>query len=76
MTTATARANPNLAFSKYWGIETEYVALVTRFCMISRNPKPVIILPTSYFALQETIGWQAIVGTLIAIVGVAIVFLA
>jgi len=37
---------------------------------------PVIILPISYFVLKEKIGWQAIVGTLIAIAGVAILFLA
>jgi drug/metabolite transporter (DMT)-like permease len=37
---------------------------------------PVIILPISYFAFKEKIGWQAIVGTLLAIAGVAILFLA
>ena len=37
---------------------------------------PVIILPISYFALKEEIGWHAIVGTLLAIAGVAILFLA
>jgi drug/metabolite transporter (DMT)-like permease len=37
---------------------------------------PVIILPISYFVLKEKIGWQAIVGTLLAIAGVAILFLA
>jgi drug/metabolite transporter (DMT)-like permease len=37
---------------------------------------PVIILPISYFVFKEKIGWQAIVGTLLAIVGVAILFLA
>ena len=37
---------------------------------------PVIILPISYFVLKEKVGWQAIVGTLLAIVGVAILFLA
>jgi len=37
---------------------------------------PVIILPISYFVLKEKVGWQAIVGTLLAIAGVAILFLA
>jgi drug/metabolite transporter (DMT)-like permease len=36
----------------------------------------VIILPVSYFLFKERIGWQAIVGTLLAIVGVAVLFLA
>jgi drug/metabolite transporter (DMT)-like permease len=37
---------------------------------------PVIILPISYFVLKERIGWQAILGTLLAILGVAVLFLA
>ena len=37
---------------------------------------PVIILPVSYFLFKERIGWQAILGTLLAIAGVAILFLA
>ena len=37
---------------------------------------PVIILPISYFVFKEKVGWQAIVGTLLAIAGVAILFLA
>jgi drug/metabolite transporter (DMT)-like permease len=37
---------------------------------------PVIVLPISYFAFKERIGWQAMVGTLLAIAGVAILFLA
>jgi len=37
---------------------------------------PVIILPVSYFVFKEKIGWQAILGTVLAIVGVAILFLA
>ena len=37
---------------------------------------PVIILPISYFVFKEKIGWKAIVGTLLAIAGVAILFLA
>lgn len=37
---------------------------------------PVIILPISYFAFKEKIGWQAILGTMLAIAGVAILFLA
>jgi drug/metabolite transporter (DMT)-like permease len=36
---------------------------------------PVIILPISYFVFKEKIGWQAIVGTVLAIVGVAVLFL-
>jgi drug/metabolite transporter (DMT)-like permease len=37
---------------------------------------PVLILPISYFAFKEKIGWQAIAGTVLAIAGVAILFLA
>jgi drug/metabolite transporter (DMT)-like permease len=37
---------------------------------------PVILLPISYFFFKEKIGWQAIAGTLIAIAGVAVLFLA
>lgn len=37
---------------------------------------PVIILPISYFAFKEKFGWQAIAGTVLAISGVAILFLA
>jgi drug/metabolite transporter (DMT)-like permease len=37
---------------------------------------PVILLPVSYLAFKEKVGWQAIVGTLLAIAGVAILFLA
>lgn len=37
---------------------------------------PVIVLPISYFAFKERIGWQAVVGTVLAIAGVAVLFLA
>lgn len=37
---------------------------------------PVIILPISYFVFREKVGWQAILGTALAIAGVAILFLA
>ena len=37
---------------------------------------PVIILPISYFVFKEKIDWQAIIGTVLAIAGVAILFLA
>lgn len=37
---------------------------------------PVILLPVSHFVFKEKIGWQAIVGTVFAIGGVAILFLA
>jgi drug/metabolite transporter (DMT)-like permease len=36
---------------------------------------PVIILPIGYFAFKEKLGWQAIAGTLLAITGVAVLFL-
>jgi drug/metabolite transporter (DMT)-like permease len=32
---------------------------------------PVIILPISYLVFKEKIGWQAILGTILAIAGVA-----
>jgi drug/metabolite transporter (DMT)-like permease len=37
---------------------------------------PVIILPISYFVFKEKVGWQAILGTALAIAGVAVLFLA
>ncbi|MGE5777204.1 MAG: DMT family transporter [Chloroflexota bacterium] len=37
---------------------------------------PVIVLPVSYFVFKEKIGWQAILGTVLAIAGVAILFMA
>ncbi len=37
---------------------------------------PVIILPISYFVFKEKVSWQAIAGTLLAIAGVAVLFLA
>lgn len=37
---------------------------------------PVIILPISYYVLKEKIGWQAVAGTILAIAGVAVLFLA
>lgn len=37
---------------------------------------PVIILPISYFAYKEKIGWQAILRTVLAAAGVAVLFLA
>ena len=33
---------------------------------------PVIVLPISYFLYKEKIGWQAILGTALAIAGVAL----
>lgn len=37
---------------------------------------PVIVLPISHFVFKEKVGWQAILGTILAIIGVAILFLA
>jgi drug/metabolite transporter (DMT)-like permease len=37
---------------------------------------PVILLPISYFVYREKVGWQAILGTVLAIAGVAVLFLA
>jgi drug/metabolite transporter (DMT)-like permease len=37
---------------------------------------PVILLPISYFAFREKLGWQAVAGTFLAILGVAVLFLA
>jgi drug/metabolite transporter (DMT)-like permease len=36
---------------------------------------PVLMLPISYFVFKERFGWQAIAGTLVAMVGVAVLFL-
>lgn len=37
---------------------------------------PVILLPISTFVFKEKVGWQAVAGTLLAIFGVAVLFLA
>lgn len=37
---------------------------------------PVILLPISYFIYKEKVGWQAVAGTVLAIAGVAVLFLA
>ena len=37
---------------------------------------PVIVLPISYFAFKEKLGWQPIMGTVLTIVGAAVLFLA
>lgn len=37
---------------------------------------PVILLPISYFIYKEKVGWQAVAGTVLAIAGVAELFLA
>ena len=36
---------------------------------------PVIVLPVSYFVFKEKVGWQGVAGTVLAILGVAILFL-
>jgi drug/metabolite transporter (DMT)-like permease len=36
---------------------------------------PVFLLPISYFVFGERFGWQAVLGTLLAIAGVALLFL-
>ncbi len=37
---------------------------------------PVFLLPVGYIVFRERLGWQSIVGTVVAIVGVAVLFLA
>jgi drug/metabolite transporter (DMT)-like permease len=37
---------------------------------------PVILLPISYFVFKEKVSWQAVAGTILAIMGVAVLFLA
>jgi drug/metabolite transporter (DMT)-like permease len=37
---------------------------------------PVIVLPVSYWVFREKIGWNAVAGTLLAFVGVAVLFIA
>jgi drug/metabolite transporter (DMT)-like permease len=36
---------------------------------------PVFMLPISYFAFKERFGWQAVAGTMLAIAGVALLFI-
>jgi drug/metabolite transporter (DMT)-like permease len=37
---------------------------------------PVVVLPISYFVFKEKVGWQGVAGTVLAIAGVAVLFLA
>jgi hypothetical protein len=39
-------------------------------------PPPAIILPVSHFVFEEKAGWQAVLGTGLAITDVAVLFLA
>ena len=36
---------------------------------------PIFILPISHFVFKERLGWQAVAGTLLAMVGVSLLFL-
>jgi drug/metabolite transporter (DMT)-like permease len=36
---------------------------------------PVLLLPVSYFLYKERIGWQAITGTILAMAGIALLFM-
>lgn len=36
---------------------------------------PIILLPVAYFAFKERFGWQSVAGTLLAMVGVAMLFM-
>lgn len=36
---------------------------------------PVVLLPISYFVLKEKLSWQAVIGTILAIAGVAVLFM-
>jgi drug/metabolite transporter (DMT)-like permease len=36
---------------------------------------PVFLLPISYFLFKERFGWQTVAGTLVAMAGVAVLFL-
>jgi drug/metabolite transporter (DMT)-like permease len=55
-------------------VAIQYVEIGIASTLIALTP--VIVLPISYFVFREKVGWQAIVGTLLAIIGVAILFLA
>jgi drug/metabolite transporter (DMT)-like permease len=37
---------------------------------------PVVVLPISYFLFKEKVCWQVLLGTVLAISGVAVLFLA
>ena len=37
---------------------------------------PIFMLPIGYFVFKERFGWQVIAGTIVAVVGVALLFLA
>jgi drug/metabolite transporter (DMT)-like permease len=37
---------------------------------------PLFLLPIGYFVFKERFGWQAILGTIVAMVGVGLLFVA
>jgi|GEM_PF-2945867 len=77
MTTATAQAERNIAFTNIFTLDTpsnQPQGLFGDSPILMALP-PVIILPVSYLVFWERIGWQAILETILAIAGVGILFL-
>lgn len=36
---------------------------------------PIFLLPVSHFVFKERLGWPAVIGTIVAMIGVGILFL-
>jgi drug/metabolite transporter (DMT)-like permease len=86
-TLAAARQNPNILKLLALGALIGPVLGVTASLLAVQHAEvgvastlmalpPVIVLPISYFVFKEKVGWQAVAGTVLAIIGVAILFLA
>ena len=85
-TVQTLRANPsalrNLAIAGLIGpvigvslsllaVQNTAVAVASVLTSLS----PIFMLPIAHFIFKERLGWQAIAGTLLAMIGVAVLFL-
>ena len=67
-----AAAGPTIAVTlTLFAIQNAEVGVASTLTSLT----PIILLPAGYFAFKERFGWQAIVGTLLAITGVALLFL-
>jgi drug/metabolite transporter (DMT)-like permease len=67
-----AAAGPTIAVTlTLFAIQNAEVGVASTLTSLT----PIILLPVGYFFFKERFGWQAILGTLIAITGVALLFL-
>jgi drug/metabolite transporter (DMT)-like permease len=65
-------AGPTIAVSlNLFAIQNAEVGVASTLTSIT----PIILLPVGYFIFKERFGWGAVIGTIIAITGVALLFL-